>query len=220
MKFDSFTYTNGDIDVFVFENGKWKPWVLVRPSAILSNFAGNERGVFAAQNMRKDTVIGRYVGRLLGRSGDSATEAYVRELEESGQGDYLITIEGLFVDGNRPTQVEQEQIAIAGRVLFPQEDWSYPGAYIHLLNDGRNTPYENNVAVNPDGRATLTRDVPAYPASPEASVDEKADSELRWFYGPSFWSRKEKEAATDRRKRQSADRSQRAAKRLRMKSNA
>jgi hypothetical protein len=213
MKFDSFTYTNGNIDVFLFEKGRWKPWVLVRPSAILSGVAKNERGVFAAQNTKKGTVIGRYVGRLIGRAGDPATEACVKKLEDSGKGQYLITLEGIFVDGNQPTQSEQQQLTVAGDVLFPQEEWTYPGAYIHLLNDGRNTPYENNVAVESDGRTVLTRDVPAY--SPDASNDVKGDSELCWSYGQNFWTAREELALKEKRNRQSADRSQRAAKRMR-----
>lgn len=215
MEFDSFTHTNGNVDVFHRQNGRWKPWVLVRPSAMLNGIAGNERGVFAAQALEKGTVIGRYVGRLLGRAEDPATQAIERELEDSGQGEYLIRLQGIVVDGNSPTQSEQEQFALAGRVLFQRNQWTYPGAYIHLLNDGRNTPYVNNVAVEPDGRAILTRDVPAYPSSLEASVDEKADSELCWSYGGQYWVGREESAARERKRQQNANRNLRAAKRLR-----
>lgn len=99
-------------------------------------------------------------------------------------------------------------------MLFPQDEWTYPSAFIHLLNDGRNTQYHNNVTVRPDGLAITTRDVPAYDFRVDHS--HNGDSELCWDYQDSYWKMMAELAAKEKRKLRKEGRDLRAKKRARV----
>jgi hypothetical protein len=207
MEFDHFAYENGDVDVFCKVNRRWKPWVMVRPSVALMGIAEGERGLFAARDMPTGTVIGRYVGHVLGLEGDRVVERKINRMEKGPEGRYILNVEGVYVDGNCPLQSDLQQLQRTGRVIFPNESWTWPGALVHLANDARNAPYVNNMAILPDGMAVTSCHVPGF------APGNEGESEFLWCYGDPYWEMVADQEAAQKKKRQEAERRERAAKR-------
>lgn len=207
-------HPDGTADVYrLVEPDLYELWVVVRPSIALKALGlHGELGVFAAHRMPEGTTIGRYVGRVLGKEKSRLVEEETAALEATDQSDYLlITLHGLIVDGARPPQSDAEQLACAGQVLFSNADWTYPGAFVHLFNDNKDTGLPENVTVDADGFAVTLDNIPAYRAN--ASDEVNVESELLWPYGNDYWAMISRRQARERRKRSNAERNQRAAKR-------
>ena len=163
--------------------------------------------------MPAGTVFGRYLGFVLGKSGKRAVEKEAKALEDAGKASYLLTIKGIVVDGSRPPQSDEEQLKAAGKVLFPADEYDYPGAYTHLMNDARRTGYDDNVDIDRDGFAVTKVDVPAY--DPKGSHEAKALSELCWDYTDSYWHMMDAMMAANKKRKGDAARNERSAKRAR-----
>ncbi|GAQ91169.1 hypothetical protein KFL_007380040 [Klebsormidium nitens] len=205
---------NKEVDVCLLEGNHCWPWVLIRRSEALRGIGkANELGLFAARPMPAGTVIGRYMGFLLGKSGNREVEREAKVLEAAGKAAYLLTIRGIIVDGSRPPQSDVEQLAVAGEVLFPADEYEYPGAHMHMMNDGYRTPYPNNVKIDSDGFAITKVDVPAY--NPKGSREAKGLSELLWDYRESYWELMDSLLAANKRRKGDEARNERRAKRAR-----
>ena len=183
---DSFVYKNGDVDIFIKHDGAWKLWLVVRESALLKSLGVKQKGLYAATTFPKDTVLGRYVGRILGRVGDPATDQAVDDLSHSMKGDALLELNGFYVDGRRPVQSNEEQRRLFGKIVLKQPDYQWPGMYAHLANDSRGTSRRNTARVTKLGYVKTMRALQPFDFS--KSIEENAHSEILWSYGPNFWS--------------------------------
>jgi hypothetical protein len=145
----------------------------------------DEVGLFAARPMPAGTIVGKYKGYVLGPERKSSVEKEAKALEDAGTGAYLLTMGDIVVDGRRPPQSDEQQQAVARRVLFPAAEQDYPGPRVHLMNDAYRTGYENNVIVNSIGYAVTSVFVPTF--DPAASHEANALSKLLSDYGTRFW---------------------------------
>lgn len=181
MEFDHFRYGNGDVDVFRrMEVGgvrQWAPWVLVRDSAVVD---GGGKGLFAARAFPPNTCLGRYVGEIMGRAADEATLRAKDRRVHNGRGDAIVAIKGYLVDGRRPLQSNDVQVARFGTEVINATKWEYPGVHAHFCNDATGTGRSNNCRMMPAGYLVTTKAVPAYRAN-------NAASELLWSYGTEYW---------------------------------
>jgi hypothetical protein len=191
----------------------WVPWVYVRDSAVLRSVRIlDEKGLYAAQKFPAGVEIGRYMGFVMGVSGRVRPEAEVAELERTGRAGYLMTIDRIIVDGNRPTQTEAEQAVSADRVLYPDAAWAYPGSFIHIINDFKGTGFHANVSVEQDGTVRTITSVPRY--NTDLSIIQNARSELLYSYGKDYWDMMQdshdKQAAAARTRRLHQERAKRS----------
>jgi hypothetical protein len=175
----------GDIDIERMVRDQWVPWVLVRDSAAMARLGMRGKGLYAARAFSSGDVIGRYVGRLLGRANDPTIAARVERLSRTPGGDALVTINGFAVNGRKAVQADAAQLADFGKVVFGRDKWPWPGAHIHIANDAHGTTLPNNSVVTPGGYAKAIRDVPAF--APQRTVASNVASELLWSYGEQYW---------------------------------
>jgi hypothetical protein len=157
-----------------------QPWVSVMPSVAVRRGGGH--GLFADRNFTKGEIVGKYVGRILGKVDDTENQKYVDRLSHA-EHDKIVVINGLFVDGNQPPQSIQDQKRRFGRVVYQPREW--PGAYIHMANDSYRTGLETNCIMDQDGYLRTTTFVPFYDRDKEH--EENVASELLWSYGHDYW---------------------------------
>lgn len=167
------------------QGGKWVPFLMVAPSAVLQSNGHSGSGLFSLISYAADseTRIGRYTGSVVARFADpesrSAKEAMARYAQEDRQHLLLMRVN----DG--------EDMALVDGV-----GGSLPK--ISMVNDARglhspdnpHTPMRNNTRFGKDGRGFLYK-MPgrAIPAADLAatSLTELWRSELLVSYSSFFW---------------------------------
>lgn len=148
------------------------PLVVITRSAALSRLgkADHHRGVYAGRALRGGDVVGRANGILLGTFDTEllACSSEIATTESVCGNDKLIVL---------PSE--------SRRGAFDLVDGSRCGApYLSLMNDPRGTRLKANVAL--EGREFVTLGpVPAFTF--DLPLQNNAQSELLWDYGPCFW---------------------------------
>ena len=149
----------------------WEPWVVVARSALLDELGIVGEGLYAAQSFKKDDVLGRYGGTVIGSTFPNRQSALrsreVRNLIESGRN--MIVTRSV-----RPRGVE----AVNGSTAGPP--------YLQKANDPRGTRHRPNARFTPGGFMKVDQSsIPAFDL--EKPLRENVKSEIRWSYGDDYW---------------------------------
>ena len=154
-------------------DGNITPWVHIKQTK------SNGSGLFASCKFEAGETIGRYVGFLIGSTKNESVTAAIKNISESQFGDAIIEVSGIYVDGKQNVQSNAIQTQLFGRVLFDNECWKWPGAYIHMCNDAHRTNQKINIEIDDMGYATATCTI-------------MPGSELLLEYGAKWWNEDEK----------------------------
>ena len=148
----------------------WKPWLIVAESALLNSMGFKGQGLYAAKAFSKDSVMGRYEGKVVGvfKSRAEALESDVTKRLVWMQQDKLIT----------------RQRKSGGVELVDGETQGPP--FLAKVNDPRGTKLQPNVFISPFGymKVSQTR-VPAFDFGKDLIGNKQA--ELRYSYGSQYW---------------------------------
>lgn len=174
MEYRTVEYANGNIDIYLWRNHDWIPWLYVRPSRLLESLGVWGRGVYAARSFPVNTVLGRYSGYILGRSSDVGDWS-----------PYMIDVRGWALDTERPLQSDEEQQALFSQTVFREDLHPYPGMHAHLINDPHGTNRQPNCVASWGGIVSTTRRVPRCVF--DAVGRPSAESELLIEYGSRYW---------------------------------
>lgn len=196
---------NNDVNIYI--NGELQ--FLVRDSAFLDAIGiPNQKGLYTAKPRRKDDILGRYSGKLIGLEIDSTTKQKMDNLRDPR---YLLSIESgnhaktkYVIDGAQPLQSAKEQTRLLhpynkklkdGReeIIDPlpleTEKYPYPGICAPFINDAAGPKKvkgtENNVSFRPSGFVVALRKIPAFDS--EKSIEENKKAELLVSYGEDYW---------------------------------
>jgi hypothetical protein len=189
---------NGFTQVYrLFPGGKQRLWCHTGPSAALAAAGYDGLGVYPAFQLLQGDRVGIYNGAVVGLEGNKRHEEWVDALPHAYPHDAYITINGCLVDGRAPSHdTVQEQFLGSGQpLLFPINEVSWPGAYMHLMNDPRGCgdAFRANVMVTePNGVVVALCTIPAF------DPDMPAASELLWDYGDSFFTDGSKQGGSNR----------------------
>ena len=149
----------------------WEPWVVVARSALLDELGIVGEGLYAAQAFKKDDVLGRYDGTVVGSTFPNRNSAIrsreVRNLIESGHN--MIVTRSV-----RPRGVE----VVNGSTAGPP--------YLSKANDPLGTRHRPNTSLTPGGFMKVDQSsIPAFDL--EKTLAANVKSEIRWDYGKDYW---------------------------------
>ena len=151
-------------------NTRWQPWVVVAESAVLNSLGFKGQGLYAAKAFKKDDVIGRYDGQVVGvfESRADALESDVTKRLVRMQRDKLIT------RNRKGGGVE----LVDGHTQGPP--------FLAKVNDPRGTNMRPNVFISPFGyMCVLQARIPAFDF--DLGLEANRASELRFSYGDEYW---------------------------------
>ena len=151
-------------------NTRWQPWVVVAESAVLNSLGFKGQGLYAAKPFKKDDVIGRYEGQVVGvfENREEALQSDVTKRLVRMQRDKLIT------RNRKGGGVE----LVDGHTQGPP--------YLAKVNDPRGTNMRPNVVISPFGyMRVLQARIPAF--NFDLGLEANRASELRFAYGDEYW---------------------------------
>lgn len=195
---------DGDTQLYVFRRlpaagrraPQLVPWVVVARSAVLAGLHEQPQlGVYAWQPFPAGSVVGVYLGEVLGSAASTRIKLMVARDLQGPRYNALITVDGHLVNGRTSPWGGHASNAKAviwtgdrarERVLFECSRLSWPGMLAHLMNDSRGSTRGPNVQVTePDGVVQALTNIPAWDIT--AGAEGNAASELLWGYGGNFW---------------------------------